>query len=86
LIVSICFSGRVKAKSLLFSSGWQHYRWLDSFRESLKRSFDFRTFQAKINWDLIENLLYCLKKSETENLGLGKPPAGQAADFTDAPL
>jgi hypothetical protein len=72
LKVTVALSGRVKPVSLLTSSGWQYYRWLDSFRKRVRRSFDFPTFQADIHWDVIEPLLLSMRRprvpsSEAEN-------------------
>lgn len=56
---------QIKPLSLVTSSGWQYYRWLDSFRERLKSSFDFPTFQGDIHWQVIEPLLFSMRGQTT---------------------
>lgn len=76
--VAIRLTGRIKAMSLFRSSGWQYYRWLDSFRERLKVSFDFPTFQSEIHWAVIEPLLFSMRrltKSEPKSPTTGQEPA-----------
>ena len=42
--IEVVLSGRIKPLSLLSSKGWEHYRWLDSFRNRLRSNVDFDTF------------------------------------------
>lgn len=65
--VTITFSGSIKASTLFRSSGWQYYKWLDSFKNRLSASFDFLEFQKDIHWDLIEPLLYSLRQKRSKN-------------------
>jgi hypothetical protein len=60
-IVEVILRGRVKPLALLSRKGWEHYRWLDSFRARLKESIDFDVFQSGIKWNSIESMLYALR-------------------------
>jgi len=64
LKIAVTLKGRVKPMSLLTSSGWQYYKWLDSFRQRLRASFDFSTFQEDIHWDVIEPLLFSMRRTK----------------------
>lgn len=64
--VTITLSGSIKATTLFRSSGWQYYKWLDSFKDRLSASFDFLEFQKDIHWDLIEPLLYSLRQKRSK--------------------
>lgn len=73
--LTILLRCQIKPLSLVTSSGWQYYRWLDSFRERLKSSFDFPTFQKDIHWQVIEPLLFSMrsrtkpkKTTQTDNV------------------
>lgn len=60
---------KIKPLSLITSSGWQYYRWLDSFRERLKSAFDFPTFQKDIHWQVIEPLLFSMRDRKKREKG-----------------
>jgi hypothetical protein len=59
--MSICLKGKIKTFSLLTNAGWRYYRWLDSFRQRLKTTCDFDTFQTAIGWRLVETVLYTFR-------------------------
>ncbi len=40
-----------KAWRLLSARGWQYYRWIDSFQDTLRQSFDFERFLKDISWE-----------------------------------
>ena len=63
LKLDFSLKAKIKPIALLTSSGWQYYKWLDSFRERLFTSFDFKTFQ-NINWPAIEPLLFSMRTSK----------------------
>ena len=65
--VIISMSGRVKPFSLLTSSGWQYYRWLDSFRRRLQLTCDFESFQKAINWRIVETFLQTISDKNESN-------------------
>jgi len=79
--VHISVSGRVKALSLLTSTGWQYYRWLDSFRRRIQETCDFRTFQEAIHWRAVETFLYT---SQNEKNVSRHPPERGTKDRTSA--
>lgn len=59
--IAVELRGRIKPFALLSSKGWEHYRWLDSFRTRLKNSVDFETFLGNMQWQTIEPVLYSLR-------------------------
>ncbi len=59
--IEVVLRGRVKPLALFSSKGWEHYKWLDSFRARLKQSVDFDEYQRGINWNSIEPTLYALR-------------------------
>lgn len=63
LNMTIYLSGRVKAWSLFTSSGWQYYRWLDSFRQRARLSFDFEAFLDSIHWRAVETFVHTFRRS-----------------------
>ncbi|HYA41390.1 MAG TPA: hypothetical protein VEF34_08815 [Syntrophobacteraceae bacterium] len=80
--LDVTVRGRIKPVSLLFSRGWQYYRWLDSFRERLRASFDFEEFMSDIHWSVIEPLLFSMSQRRTT--GQQRPPAPEDCRQTNA--
>lgn len=74
--VKIRVKGKIKPASILSSTGWEYYSWLDSFRMSFRRSFDFSAFTRSIGWRNKSALLHSMKAT---NLVIkhptGKKPA-----------
>lgn len=62
LKLNITLTGRIKPMSLLSGSGWVYYQWLDSFRDELKATCDFETFQESISWPAIKAGLFAVRK------------------------
>jgi len=60
-MIAIGLKYRIKPLSLITSSGWDYYRWLDSFRKKLRSSFDFHAFQSDIQWQVIKPLLFSMR-------------------------
>ena len=58
--IEVVVSGRIKPLSLLSSKGWEHYRWIDSFRSRLRSNVDFDTFLKEIHWSTVEPILHSL--------------------------
>lgn len=50
----------VKLRAMLSSSGWEYYRWVDSFLEEIEKKVSREAFFERINWDNIAALLRCL--------------------------
>ncbi|MDP2259409.1 MAG: hypothetical protein Q8J89_06820 [Caulobacter sp.] len=71
-------SVNVKFKILAFLSGtgWQYYRWLDSFVDSLREAVDFSLFLKRIGW---EQALTSEKLQEKRGMGQSKRRATQPA-------
>lgn len=40
-----------KPWAVLSQDGWEYYRWVDSYLERIKRSFEFESFIKQIDWD-----------------------------------
>lgn len=59
--VEVVLRGRIKPLALISDKGWEHYRWLDSFRTRLKQSVDFEAFLHQVHWDSIEPTLHALR-------------------------
>ena len=59
--IEVIVRGRIKPLSLISSKGWEHYRWLDSFRRRLRSNVDFDTFLEDIHWRKIEPVVYPLR-------------------------
>jgi len=59
--IKVVLRGRIKPLALISDGGWEHYRWLDSFRSRLKQSADFDAFLHHIHWDSIEPTVYALR-------------------------
>ena len=79
--VQVVLRCRIKPLALLSTKGWEHYRWLDSFRLRLRRSVDFNAFLEGIHWEMIEPVLYSLRgqfaamRTRTETV---KQPSSEA--------
>lgn len=52
-LVQICLEYEVKPLALLHPSGWEYYRWVDSFAETLQERVDSDSFFRRINWDTL---------------------------------
>lgn len=80
---------RIKPASLFSSNGWQYYQWLDSFRDRLRKSMDFPTFQNDIHWQIIEPLLYSMrnrqKPPKTSSSAIDANPRSNPPLNSDAP-
>lgn len=77
-MIAIGLKYRIKPLSLISSSGWQYYRWLDSFRKELRSSFDFGAFQDDIQWQVIKPLLFSMRSRRK----LKTPPKHTSIDNT----
>lgn len=66
----VTLSGRVKPLSLLASSGWQYYRWLDSYREKSFEFLSFSNFLKEIGWRYVSSLMFAQyrPKSKVEQI------------------
>ncbi|MFL5590853.1 MAG: hypothetical protein ACJ8DI_24840 [Ktedonobacteraceae bacterium] len=53
----------VKSQAMLSSSGWEYYRWVDSFLERIEKEISREAFFNRIQWESVVSLLECLKRS-----------------------
>lgn len=51
--VNIGLHYRVKARSLLSRSGWEYYRWVDSFVSEMTRKLSLNEYLHRANWDTV---------------------------------
>ena len=51
----------VKSRAMLSSSGWEYYRWVDSFLERIEVEISREAFFNRIQWESVVSLLECLK-------------------------
>ena len=71
--MAIKLSCRIKLLSLLSGSGWKYYQWLDSFRDELRASCDFKSFQDEINWSTIKPHLFAMRNLSNVTSQSSKP-------------
>lgn len=69
--INILFDVRFKIGGYLSRSGWDYYKWLDSFFETIEYSFSESHFFKRINWDntyvIIKSLENRKKKTPAAN-------------------
>jgi hypothetical protein len=53
----------VKSRAMLSSSGWNYYRWVDSFLERIEKEVSREAFFNRIQWENVVTLLECIKHS-----------------------
>jgi len=51
----------VKSRAMLSNSGWEYYRWVDSFLERIEKEVSREAFFNRIQWESVVSLLECLK-------------------------
>lgn len=67
--INILFDVRFKIGGFLSRNGWDYYKWLDSFFDSIEHDFSESHFFKRINWD---NTYVIIKSLENRN---NKTPA-----------
>ncbi|MDO6487356.1 hypothetical protein Q4503_06565 [Colwellia sp. 6_MG-2023] len=69
-LIYVNISGHVKPLSLLKSSGWVYYKWLDSFINRMKNNLSFEHFLDNVHWEYVSCNLYSQrhKKPNVQNI------------------
>ncbi len=52
--------------ALLFTAGWEYYRWVDSFIANLRSKLAFENFLSKINWETAHTILMTDPKAKKQ--------------------
>jgi hypothetical protein len=56
----------IKFRAFFSGSGWEYYKWVDSFRSDLDSFLSQKYFFEKINWNTVYTILHCLKNIEND--------------------
>jgi hypothetical protein len=77
-----------KARALFSVSGWEYYRWVDSFLESFEADFSKDDYFVSIGWEAAYTVIACMADRKTKKAQQGAAPNGgpatQSAD-SDVP-
>jgi len=49
--ISLVVNVRFRLRSLFTPSGWEYYRWLDSFLDGIAHAFSFERFLQDVGWE-----------------------------------
>jgi len=56
----------IKLGALLTRTGWEYYRWVDSFLDKMDDEISEETFFERINWEATLTTLQCLNRAHTK--------------------
>lgn len=71
---TITIEYKIKALSLLRRSGWEYYRWVDSFAAAIEKSYSMDSFFQRIQWDSLSVLFRVLRGRELAQIKATSPP------------
>lgn len=63
-VVNVDIQVSMKLGSLLSATGWQYYRWIDSFLDKIEKDLSKDTFFELLNWESAFTILQCLKQAQ----------------------
>jgi len=87
LLVNISVDATIRRWGLFRNRGWNYYRWIDSFAESLERFASKDVFFERINWDALSAQLFVSnRRAKAKRRGLSNKPSPEKAAPTDNEL